>query len=320
MISTRVSLVLLTSLLTCTCWIPLTHAQSSDFIHRDFILDAALLSYLPDKGIEGYDQHGSGMSSVRGSLGLGVKIGDVSASVKIAPALKDGRFVVTIDLKPAEAKQLLGFEKKVLDLTDLKPLAIRLATTEKGRIYQLNLTPSVRVIDSTPQRLDVSKLKLHNWRFPDSPILVNDALYVGRLSCSQSPVAFVDISGVALVEFSLYQFTDSQPIGVLHNGVVTLTHPEDQTKIQISNVRNGGSHAFELPGRYRVWVRWSDSTHTTMQHRENLIKLRERLVSGDFPNTRVELLDKQLAREPSPWIFSGGVRGFRSGEQVVGTD
>src|SRR5690606_14329150 len=108
------------------------------------------------------------------------------------------------------------------------PQAIRLGTDNSGRIYQLNLAPRVRVIDNTPRRLDVDKLYLHNWRFPDSPILVNDALYVGRLASAQSPVAFVDISGVARVEFSLYPLAGAKPWGVLKQGVITLTLPDDQ--------------------------------------------------------------------------------------------
>lgn len=290
-------------------------AREPDYVQRDFVVDAALLSYLPNEGIKGYEHHGAGMTTARASLGLGLKVDDVSVSVEIAPRMEQGRFLATVDLEPEEAKRNLGFKKQELDLTEVKPLSVPLATSEKGRVYQLNLSPSVRVIDSTPRRLEVKELRLHNWRFPDSPVLVNDALYVGRISCSQSPIAFVDISGVAKIEFSLHQLVESKPWGVLKNGVVTLTNPDDRTTVQISNVRNGGPHAVELPGGpYQVWVRWSEPTYSVEQHRKVMLKIRERIVSGEIPNARTDYIDKQIARDPSPWLCSSGVRGLRRGE------
>ncbi len=325
MSSTLNHIVLLAALLT-SLGVQTAGAETDDYVRRVFLVDVVVCSYVPGEGIEGYDRHGSGMavahSSVGlGSVGLGMKISDVSVSVKINPRLEDGRFLVTINFESKNAKRVPGFEKKDLDLTDLKPLAIRLATSEKGRVYQLNLTPSVSVTDNTPRRLDVSKLHFHNWRFPNSPILVNDALYVGRISCSQNSVASVDISGVASVEFSLHQLRNAKLWGVLHNGIVTLTHPDDQTKIQISNVRNGGPHSVDLPGGpYRVWVRWSDPTYTVEQHRQMLVEMRERLVNSDFPKAHIASLDKQLARDPNPWVSSSGIRGLRKGERVDEAD
>ncbi len=191
------------------------------------------------------------------------------------------------------------------------------ATTESGRVYQLNLTPEVREIDKTPRRLDVDALRLHNWRFPDCPVLVDDAVYVGRIACAQSPVAFLDISGIARVEFSLHELSDSNPWGSLDHGTVTLTHPDTRTTIQISGVRNGGPHALDLPGGpYRVWVRWSEPTLTVTEYWRELAKLRERIAQGEFPDARTDYLDKQLAQEPAPWIHSSGMRGLAAGERV----
>lgn len=296
------------------------YGQPADDVHRDFVIDASVVSYLPEKGLDGYGQHGAGMTTAQASLGLGLRIGDVVGTVKISPRIASRRLSVVIDVQPTEARQALGFEQQSLDLTDMKPAAIRLATDREGRVFQLNLSPSVRITDNTPQRLDVSELRLHHWRFPDSPILVNDAMYVGRISFAQSPVAYVDISGVARVEFSLFELTESKPWGMLNGGVVTLTHPNDQTTIQISNVLNGGPHAMELPGGpYRVWVRWSAPTLTVEQHRQELIELRKRIASGERPGSTA-YLDKQLARAPSPWLHSGGVRGLRGGELVNQSD
>ena len=115
--------------------------------------------------------------------------------------------------------------------------------------------------------------------------------------------------------------TEAKPWGVLDHGVVTFTRPGDQTKIQITNVRNGGPHVGELPGGpYRIWVRWLDPTYTVEQHRKELVELRERILDGEFPNARTEYLEKQLAQDPCPWVHSCGVRGLRHGEWVEAAD
>jgi hypothetical protein len=292
-------------------------ADPAKYVLRKFQIDAVMVSYIPGEGIESFKNHGAGMSTDQASLGLGVDVDTNSISVRIVPRVKNKRFIVTLDAEPEAVKRSLGFEKQTLDLTDLKPTSIRLAIGKNGRVYQLNLTPTVQVTDNTPQRLDVSKLQLQNWRFPDSPILVNDAIYVGRISCAQSPVAMVDISGVALVEFSLYELTNSKPWGDLNHGIVTLTNPEDHTTIQISNVSNGGPAAVELPGGpYRVWVRWSKPTYTVEQYRQVLEELRKKILDGEIPNASTDYLDKQLARDPSPWVSSNGIRGLRRGERA----
>jgi hypothetical protein len=294
-----------------------TGAEDGAYVFRDFIVDASVASYSPGGGIESYEMRG-GMTSAHASLGLGFQVGEISASVDIRPRMDKGRFMVEIDVHPANATDTLEFEKLELDLTDVKPTAVQLATDDSGRVYQLNLTPSVRVTDRTPRPLDVGKLQLQNWRFPNSPVLVNDAMYVGQISCAQSPVAILGISGVASVEFALEEMTNSAPWGVLQDGVVTITHPEEHTTIQISNVSNGGQHAMTLPGGpYQVWVRWTAPEYTPEKYRETMLEVRERIVAERGSAEGLEQLDQQLAREPTPWIYSSGVRGFQPDDRVV---
>jgi len=292
--------------------------SASEFVHREFVVEAALVSYAPGAGLERYETHSGGMADAGSTLGLGFRVDEIVASVTMKPRIEDGRLLVALEMEPQKSNQALGFEAQTLDVTDLKPAAIRLGADEHERVYQLNITPGVRVIDNTPRRLDIRTLYLENWRFPDSPILVNDRTYVGRMTCSQSPVATLDITGVASVEFSLCRMTDSQPWGVLDNGVVTLTNPDDNTTIQISNVANGGPHAVELPGGpYQVWVKWSAPTHTIEEHRQELVALRDRLrKEGELTADRADSFEKQLAAEPGPWVYSLGVRGFRKGERA----
>jgi hypothetical protein len=292
-----------------------TETDSTAYVHREYQIDTVIFSYEHGKELESYKSLGSGMATARASLGFAETIKGKSVMVNILPRVKEERFVVTVDLEPEDAKKALGFEKQTHDATDLKPFAVMLPTSEKDRVCQLNITPSIQVADFKPKDLRVNELELYNWRFPDSPIHVNDSIYVGRLSCAQSPVAFVDISGVAKVEFSLRHLSGAKPWGALNNGIVTLTNPEEHTTIQIANVRNGGPVDIDLPGGpYRVWVRWSKASHTVEEYRKELIELRKQIVAGKVPGASVEMLDQQLARPAGPWLYSGGVHGLERGD------
>jgi hypothetical protein len=291
--------------------------DSSQYIRRVYEIDITLISYQPGEGIEAYENLGSGMATQGSTIGNQIRIDGVLAEVAVRPRLEKKRFLVAVYIEPENASRSLGFEKQTFDMTDLKPAAIRLATGKTGRVYQLNLDPKVQITDNTPRKLDVNNLALQDWRFPNSPILVNDAFYVGEIACAHSPVAFVDISGVARVEFSLYELTNAKPWGALNRGVVTLTNPEDHTTIKISNVSNGGSEAIELPGGpYRVWVRWSKPTYTIDEFRQEMAKQRKQLLDGDNTKAYAEYLEKQLARAPSPWLSSSGIRGLEHGDRV----
>ncbi len=73
-----------------------------------------------------------------------------------------------------------------------------------------------------------------------------------------------DIPGLANVEFSLHHLKGALPIGILSDGVLTITH-EGGTTLRISNVAYGTSdinganpNLKALPGGpYQVWVRWN---------------------------------------------------------------
>jgi hypothetical protein len=287
------------------------------YVHREFMINAALLSYLPGQQLDSYKSPGGGTAQAGSSLGLGMSIKNTPLMVRMHPVVKAGRFLVTVEIEPEAAKKALAFETQTRDLTDLKPIAIQISAAENDRVYQLNIIPSVQISDFTPKPLKVADLQLQNWRFPDSPIHVNDSIYVGRLSCAQSPVAFVDISGVANIKFSLYHLKGAKPWGALKEGVVTIKNPDEHTTIEIANVQNGGPHSMNLPGGpYQVWVGWSKPTHTIDQHRQELSELRKRIADGELPGASLDLLDQQIARPPAPWLYSGGVRGIERGERA----
>ena len=312
----RIFITLLSALIL-TSSLQAAEVDSSQNVQRKYEINEAIISRVPGQGIEAYDKHGSGMATDQGSVGHQILIDGLLVEVDVHPRLEKERFLVTVELKPDSAKRTLGFENQTFEMTDLTPRAIRFATSKTGRVYQILITPNVQITDNTPRKLDVNNFKLQDWRFQDSPVLVNDALYVGRINCAHSPMAFVDITGVARVEFSLYELSDAKPWGKFNRGVVTLANPEDHTTIQISNVSNGGPAAVDLPGGpYRVWVRWSKPTYTLEQYRQEMLKQRKKILDGGIPNASTDYLDKQLAREPSPWLSSSGIRGLKLGEQV----
>ncbi|MCA9259195.1 MAG: sigma-70 family RNA polymerase sigma factor [Planctomycetales bacterium] len=123
---------------------------------------------------------------------------------------------------------------------------------------------------------------------------------------------FVEQLPLAEIEFSLHRLKDAQPWGVLQDGRIAITHP-DGTSIEIFSVANGADERIASGGPYRVWVRWNKPSTTATEFRKSIADFRENL-AADARNgnaerkARLEQLDKELARDPGPWIVgcSGG--------------
>ena len=295
-------------------------SSTDDYIRRAFVIDASTFSYIPEKGINSYRQTSSGMAEEGSRLGFGFTIDEHSVSIKLRPLHKSGRFSASVDMRPQATKEALGFTDQQIDMTDLKPLAIEIGKDKSGRVFQLNLTPRVRITNRTPRRFDANKLRLHNFTFAKSPIFLNDSQYVGRLHSSGGSIAHIDVYGVAKVEFSLYHLVGWEPWGVLDDGVITIVHPEEKTNLQISNVLSSANNENLMGGPYRVWVRWSEPSKTVEQHRQSLIQLRERLQKSDASAVRLGWLDKQIARPPGPWLGGSGVQGGLGKNEIVPED
>jgi hypothetical protein len=290
-------------------------SEASPYVHRSFEVHPEIFSFMPGEGVDSIQRHGTGMAAVGGTLGLGVRIDQKSYMVDLSPFLKDDRFGVTVKVK------LKGDEPRTerFDLSTLQPKTYEIGKGEDGRVYQLNIAPRLNVIDSTPKRFDAELMRLHFWSFPDCSVLLNDTTYVGRVAGGRSPVAFLDICGTAKVVFSLREVKGWKPWGVLRNGVLTLSNPDDGVVIQINDVRNGEDQIALPGGPYRVWVAWSPSDYTIEEHREQLKALRDRVAAGELVTHEgaLQYIEAQLARDPGPWVVSNGVRGFASDEIVA---
>ncbi|MEQ8847389.1 hypothetical protein [Botrimarina sp.] len=278
---------------------------------RIFSVAARIVSYLPDAGIETYEEHGSGTASVGGDLAFAYRIDGEIESVRIEPTRKAPRLLVEV------AKS--GSEPESIDFSRLEPRAIKLATSADGRQYQLNLVPSVKGEDP-PRPVSLESVRLDHMYFANAPVILNDGVFVGRLGGGGGAVASLDICGVASVEFSLHKISDWKPWGVLQEGVVELRHPSESTTIEVSGLQNGakGAASTLAGGPYRVWVNWQPSEHTCDEVWERLRDAQKKIAAGELAVSSPEvmpLIEMQLAREPGPWISSVGFRGLRSDER-----
>src|SRR6476646_3031361 len=79
--------------------------DSTAYVHREFQIDAVMFSYDPGKELDSYKSLGSGMGTARATLGFSDTMKGKSVMVEIEPRVKEGRFIVTVDLKPEEAKK-----------------------------------------------------------------------------------------------------------------------------------------------------------------------------------------------------------------------
>jgi hypothetical protein len=150
---------------------------------------------------------------------------------------------------------------------------------------------------------------LYRLRFHSSRVMLNDKQYIGRMSASDAQVFSLDVIGIASLEFSLRHLKDAKPWGRLQDGRITLTHP-DATSIEIGNVTNGSGDRLVDGGPYQVWVRWKAPEHTVDEYRAELVAYRDRVKSGEIAATDGTLaaIDKELAREPGPWVIGSGAR------------
>ncbi len=287
-----------------------------------YSIDVALLSFLPGEGLEACRSYGSGTASGNGTVGHWVKDGDRNFGVTVECRMKSHRFWATVRIEPSESDTLTEARVFELDLSEFEPQAIDMAEDDDGRGYRLNLMPSVKVAPA-PKRFRSQDLRLENWSFPNCPIILNDQQYLGRISCSHGELAWLDIPGTALVEFSLIPFAEAKPWGVLNDGVVGLSRP-DGTSLQISGVANGIHRDVLKGGPYQIWVRWKKPTHSLEEHqelvKEQVSKIRKQIEAGDLrlPTRAVERLEK-MDGSKGGWL-SSGLRPLGPEERVPATD
>ena len=277
------------------------HAQNDKESPRyqlQYFMDATIFSIGPDQTLESLIGYGEGGVGPNGTLTLGASHGERRFDVTMRGKLKSGRFTVDVAVIP-EDDQTQPLEKSY-DLTSLTPFSVELARDEDGRIFQLNLVPRIiRNKLATPFNAD--DLKLTYFTFDHSDVLLNDQDYLGQMNMGSNELAYLDIPGLALIEFSLRPLLQGKPEGILKNGLLTIHH-EDGTQIRISNVLNGIQQQRTLGEEpYQVWVRWLPPTQTVDEYKtalgEQLQMIRRKIENGEMEVSEAIIRRLQQAAE-----------------------
>jgi hypothetical protein len=276
-----------------------TRAQEQkleDAYSRQFWADAKVLSLKPGEESATYHSFGGGGVGPDGTLRLGIGDQRRHFEVRVAAKVRSQRFVANVTVKPSKEDTQTKAQEIDYDLSDLTPRTLEIARDDDGRVYRFSLVPSIRE-KPVPVQFKVADLRLENWSFPSSPIILNDHDYIGTFAMGRAPLAWCDIPGVAKVEFSLLPLKDALPIGTLEKGVINIAH-ESGTTLRITDVRNGTNQDILSGGPYRVWVRWKKPSQTIEEYRESfkrqIASLKERIKSGDLslPTGTLERLEK----------------------------
>ncbi len=234
------------------------YAAVPEGILRYYEVKIALFSIQPDQVLDSYVSHGSGMATVNSTVQLACKDESRDFSARIQPRQKDNRFFAEVTVAPGRSDTVTASEAFQADFSTLEPKVIRLAQNDDGRTYLLSLTPGVKIVDITPRQADETAFEFNKWVFHDSVVVVNDALYVGKMNASGGYKAYVDIADLGKFEFAMQPFRDARLLGTLKDGIIHV-ECEDGTTVEIYDVRNG-IHEMQLPGGpYGVWVRPSPS-------------------------------------------------------------
>ena len=228
-------------------------------------------------------------------------------------------FVARVVVKPDESDTKTKPMNREIVLSDLEPQSIEVARSDDGRVYRVQLIPKVKEL-TKPRRFDADALRLDHLGFPGSPVILNDQTYVGRMSMSSGQLASLDLSGLALVEFSLIPFRGAEPAGTLKDGVVEIVH-KNGTALRISDVKNG-IHPDQLTGGpYQVFVRWSEPSMTDAEYRqyleEAIVRVKKEIESGARQAGKDWLERLERAQSSSdPMMMSCSVRAIPSADRI----
>ena len=277
---------------------PSSGQERGSVAKRQYYVDVKLFSIIAESGLDSYRGYGGGGAGGRATVGLAANDERrFSAEVKVSPRKQD--FVVNVTVEPNALDTETEPLRRELVMSELQPQTIELARTEDGRVYRLNLFPRVNQFPQ-PKTLDTKALRLEDWTFQSSAVILNDQDYMGRLGMSSGPFAWLDLPGLAKVEFSLVNFRGAEPIGTLQNGTIQINHESGQA-LQVFDVRNGVHRQTLQGGPYTVFVRWSAPTSTKEQYRKKLVetiaRVRKQIESGEPPLTKALIERLERARD-----------------------
>ena len=216
------------------------------------------------RGAESYRSHGSGSAGPGGSVSLAVSLRE-QLRVTVVHKRKAGCHVA-VKVDPQKPDRIWQPQSHDFDLSDLEPASLRVGPwIPGGQALIVNLIPSIRRPEA-PAPLDADALGITRWAFHGSPVIVNGWHYAGEMNMAGGERGYVDLPGLAKVEFSLKPFRGAEPTGLFQNGTITLSREAPGARrhtIEIRNVRTGSPVRIELGSRpYQVWARWSEPSQS----------------------------------------------------------
>jgi hypothetical protein len=290
------------------------HAQQTKESLKYYYVDACIVSLDAKQSLASYQDHGR----VSGAPGSTIGNSTPTTTIGIELNVESGRFLADVTMTNKQKPEKPT--KKRVDLTNLRPTSIEIETGKDGRTYQLNLVPTIKSAQLTPKSFRTATNELYRLQFHSSQVTLNDRQYVGNMLASDADYFNVEICGLASIEFSLKHLKNAKPWGTLSDGQITIANP-DGNSIVISNVTNGPGERLVSGGPYTVWVRWNKPQATVEEYRTALKAQREMLAKQILPGasdeTKASILariDKELAREPSPWIIGCGAHDVQKKE------
>lgn len=291
-------------------------AEQSSANHRHYQVDATVISLDATHSLASYRSHGSG----GGSPGSTLLYSTPETKVHIDLTVESDRFYADVATHGEGESEKDDAQKRRIDLTNLRPTFLDLGADKDGRSYQLNLVPSVVTVDLSPISFQKAANDLYRLRFHSSRILLNDTQYIGRMLATDGEVFTINVCGVTSLEFSLHRLKNGNPWGRLKDGHIILNHP-DGTSLDIGNVTNGEAKRHVDGGPFVVWVRWGEPQQTFEEYRSELLAYRKLVANGKVTASAKMLatVNKELAREPGPWVTSTGARDVQKGD-IVGYD
>jgi hypothetical protein len=311
--------VLATVGLTTAC---LGSLSTEDKIYRHYAVDINFFSIDLTQPMDSYRWHGGGNAGTGGTVGLGCSDDVRNFRIRVSGKNVKGRFVVSVSVTPGETDSTTKKDSFDVDFTDLKPGGFELAKNDDGRVYMLNLTPGIAVIDNRPKRADDTAFRFSRWSLHDSMVIFNDSVYAGKLGVSGGPLAYVSYPGFAEVEFALEPFRGAKRLGTLKDGKIHI-QSEDGQSLDIYGVQNG-VHRIQLPGGpYEVWVRWQnlpEEVESEVPPKEEWIRMVKTHFAekGNTPPTDEEL-DKLYERAKYQRVLplSSGVRSIKQEDRIM---
>ena len=271
-------------------------------------------SWKPDDVVHSYRKHSSGKCSNGGTVGIGIggKNG-FSADVRCVP--DRDRIAAEISFRPSASNTAMKQSKSEVDISDMRPKFIEVSKDDDGRVYLLVVEPEMIEVQP-PKDFTVEDLSVFDWEFPQSPVVLNDETYVGRVGMGGGSLVGITIAGVSDLEFSLRKIKDAKPIGVLQSGTLTIKTDDDQ--IVISGILNGANKQI-LQGPFKVWVRSTEVSVSGPQYNEQMAAqletIRKRKEEGDTSITD-EILSRfqGFVEEGRPLLLGSSARDVREND------